>query len=216
MLGLYLTHPEVMVKPGIPVTDWSLSAAGLARVRAFSARPWLAAFRRVIASPERKAQETATVLARAIGVPVETAAGMGENDRSATGYLPGPQFEAAADAFFAHPEISFEGWETASAAQARVVGAIGRALSGHDLYAPVIFVGHGAVGTLLRQAMAGEPISRAGDQFPGGGCVFRFGLPFGPVQGGWQRMEDVAFATPEFAHLLAPGLRNASGKTGKF
>ena len=216
MLGLYLTHPEVTIDPSTPVTDWSLNAAGLARVQGFAARPWLAAFRRIIASPERKAQETAAVLARAFGMPVETAEAMGENDRSATGYLPGPQFEAAADAFFAHPDTSYQGWETARAAQSRVVAALGALLSGHDLSAPLIFVGHGAVGTLLRQAMAGEPISRMGDQRPGGGCLFGFGLPFGPVQGGWQRMEDVTSAPPEFAQLLALGPRSAFGETGKF
>lgn len=201
MLGLYLTHPEVTIDPAIPVTDWSLNAAGLVRLQAFAARPWLAAFRRIIASPERKAQETAEVLVRALGVPVETRDAMGENDRSATGYLPGPQFERAADAFFADPDRSFQGWETARAAQARVVAALHRALAGHDLSVPVIFVGHGAVGTLLQQAMSGAPISRNGDQPAGGGCFFAFGLPFGPVQEGWQRMEE-GLAAPKG---LAPG-----------
>lgn len=38
---------------------------------------------------------------------------LGENDRSATGYLPHEEFEAAANAFFEQPDASFCGWETA-------------------------------------------------------------------------------------------------------
>ena len=47
--------------------------------------------------------------------------GLGENDRSSTGYLPKAEFEAVADAFFARPEESVRGWERAVDAQRRIV-----------------------------------------------------------------------------------------------
>jgi len=53
---------------------------------------------------------------------------LGENDRSATGYLEPQEFETTANAFFAYPERSIRGWETAQAAQTRIVEAV------HDLY----------------------------------------------------------------------------------
>ena len=62
--------------------------------------------------------------------------GRGENDRSATGFLAPPDFEAAADRFFAEPETSFRGWERAIDAQARIVAAVDRTLETHDLSVP--------------------------------------------------------------------------------
>ena len=49
--------------------------------------------------------------------------GIGENDRSATGFLPREEFWATADLFFAHPTESIRGWERAIDAQARIVAA---------------------------------------------------------------------------------------------
>jgi len=55
--------------------------------------------------------------------------GLRENDRSATGFLQKQEFEATADAFFAHPHESVRGWEAAVAAQARIVRAVEEILS---------------------------------------------------------------------------------------
>ena len=69
----------------------------------------------------RKALETARPLAAAAGSAVEVRPAMLENDRSATGFLPGAEFEAVADAFFAAPEASVPRWERAVDAQARIM-----------------------------------------------------------------------------------------------
>lgn len=199
MAAVYLSHPEVTVQPDVPVPDWPLSPHGVARLRDFAVAGWLRGLSRIVASPERKAQETAGRLADVLGLPVETAADSHENDRSATGYLPPAAFEAAADAFFAFPDVSFRGWETARAAQARIMGAARRVAAADG----VIMVGHGAVGTLLRQAVRGEAISRAGDQPAGGGCLFAFDLGSGQASARWARMEDCRSAPPGLAP--APG-----------
>lgn len=183
MQALYLSHPQVEIDPARPVTDWGLNDQGRARLAAVTARPWVARFAKVYSSPEAKALQTAALLRP--DLPADIHADLGENDRSATGYLPPPAFEAAADAFFAHPDVSHHGWETARAAQTRIVAAVRRCLSGHN--APVLFVGHGAVGTLLRQALTGEPISRRGDQPAGGGNLFAFGPD--RASPGWTQME---------------------------
>lgn len=176
MIAYYLTHPQVAVDPEIPVPDWSLSPAGRARVEALRGKPWLASLRRIVSSRERKAIETAELIGVATGVAVEVRPGMGENDRSSTGFLPPEQFEAAADEFFARPARSWHGWETADDAQARIVEAVGQVLVDHPEDRPVLFVGHGAVGTLLKCRIADRPISRTQDQPAGGGNVFAFRL----------------------------------------
>lgn len=135
--AIYLTHPQIRIDPDVPAPQWELSEVGRARTEVTGAKPWVRTLKRIIASDETKAIETAEILAKAAGVEPEIAENMGENDRSATGFLPPPEFEAAADQFFAHPEESFKGWERAVDAQARIVTAVSTILDNHDPRMPL-------------------------------------------------------------------------------
>ncbi|MBA4796231.1 MAG: histidine phosphatase family protein [Rhizobiales bacterium] len=189
MFGLYITHPQVQIDPVVPVPDWGLSALGRARAEACVTRPWVRELSRIVSSGERKAIETAEILASATGVAVEIHPEMHENDRSATGFLAPPDFEAAADWFFAHPEESYQGWERAVDAQARIVRAVEEILAAHDARQPIAFVGHGGVGTLLKCHLAGQPIARKQDQAGGGGNLFCFSLADRRISCDWTAME---------------------------
>ncbi len=178
------------IDPAVPVPQWGLSETGAARARVAAGRPWAATLRRIVASEETKAIETAEILGAASGATVRIVEGMHENDRSATGFLPPPEFEKAADMFFAHPHESFKGWERAADAQARIVSKVEAILAGHDPNEPIAFVGHGGVGTLLKCHLEGRPISRQGDQPPGGGNLFCFGLADRAVSCDWTPIED--------------------------
>lgn len=148
---------------------------GQSRVEALAGRPWLRRFRRVVSSGERKAVETAEILAAALGVTAEVWPSLHETDRTATGFLPPPEFEATADLFFRHPERSVRGWERAAGAQARIIGGVARAHAGAP-HQPTIVTGHGGVGTLLWCHCAGEAIDRRHDQQGGGGNHYLFDL----------------------------------------
>ena len=191
MFGLYITHPQVRIDPDMPVPGWGLSDVGRARAEAVASRPWARQLGRIVSSDETKAIELAEILAAAAGVKVEIAEDAHENDRSATGFLPPPEFEKAADWFFAHPEESFKGWERAIDAQARIVSVVKSVLAGHDLRTPIAFIGHGGVGTLLRCHLAGLPIARFHDQPPnGGGNIHAFQLDDLKPLTGWMPMEE--------------------------
>jgi broad specificity phosphatase PhoE len=181
----YLTHPQVVIDPAVPVDQWGLSEAGRARARAAAGAAWTAGLRRVVASAERKAMETAAIVAAARGLEVESDARFNENDRTATGYLPAAAFEAMADVFFARPEESVRGWERAIDARARIVAAVEGALA-HHASGDVLFVGHGAVGTLLLCRIAGWPIARSRDQPAGGGNLFAFDIATRRLIFGWR------------------------------
>jgi broad specificity phosphatase PhoE len=185
----YLTHPQVQVDPSVPVPQWGLSPEGLARVEALAQAGWLAGTVRIVASGETKALQTAAVLAAALGIAVETRAAMHENDRSATGFLPPAEFEAVADRFFAEPQASVRGWERASDAQARIVAEV-EAVLAREPAGDLLFVGHGAVGTLLYCHYAGLAIDRARDQPAGGGHYFSFLREGRRVLHPWRRMEQ--------------------------
>ena len=164
-----ITHPEVAIDPAIPVPEWPLSARGRARMRAALARDWPRRIRTIVASRERKAIDTAQILADGLGLEFTTLADLGENDRSATGFLHREEFEATADQFFAHPEQSIRGWERAIDAQRRMAGAMEAVLATAPPSGDLAVVTHGAVATLLMCALENLAISRAHDQPPGGG-----------------------------------------------
>jgi broad specificity phosphatase PhoE len=190
LIAYYLTHPQVEIAPSIPVPQWSLSEKGRARVEKVRNASWLRSITRIVSSDERKATETSAILATAIGIGFETQPDMGENDRSATGYLEPAAFEAAADCFFARPETSWKGWERAVDAAGRIAGAVDRILDDHDKSKPILFVGHGAVGTLLKCRVAGRAISRNEDQPGGGGNVFAFRLADRRLVCDWTPIEN--------------------------
>lgn len=187
----YLSHPQVDIDPAKPIPDWSLSAKGAQRVAALAASGALEGTRHVISSAETKAIETAEPLAKAFGCRLEIREAMHENDRSATGFLPPQEFEQVADAFFAHPSESIRGWETAAAAQQRIVGEMQECLKTCP-DGDVLIVGHGGVGTLLYCFLSERPISRDFDQGPGGGgCFFAFSTPNGRPDGPWRPLEQL-------------------------
>lgn len=180
----FITHPEVVVDRTIPVTSWSLSEAGRGRIRAFVAGGALAGVGGVYSSGEVKAREAAAVVAGALGLGVTVVAELGENDRSSTGYLPKERFEAAADQFFARPDESFQGWETARDAQRRIARAVDAILLEAPASGDVAIISHGAVGTLYKCHVGGLAIDRQQDQVRQG-CYFRVDRASRRLLHGW-------------------------------
>ncbi|MGX5840699.1 histidine phosphatase family protein [Mesorhizobium sp. ArgA1] len=183
-IAYYITHPQVQIDANVPVPEWGLSEIGRARASAMLDQPWVGPIRRVVASTERKAIETAEILARHLGLTVELRERMHENDRSATGFLPPPEFEAVADQFFANPHKSIRGWERAIDAQQRIVSEVETVL-GTAGSGDIAFVGHGGVGTLLLLSLSGREISREADQPAGGGNCFAYDVGLRRVVHGW-------------------------------
>lgn len=188
MQTLYVTHPQVRIEAHIPVPQWGLSDIGRERAEGFAARELFTAKAVFVSSTETKALELANILASSKGNSVIFDEMLGENDRSATGFLPPDDFEIMADRFFASPDENIEGWERAVDAQERIVTAVARIQSDHPDTA-LVFCGHGAVGTLLKCHVANRQISRKEDQPAGGGNVFAFDLASATLICDWTPME---------------------------
>ncbi len=129
---------------------------------------WVDEISAIYCSAEQKAIDGAEILANHTGLSFESRIELGENDRSATGFLEPAEFEATADAFFASPEKSVRGWETAAAAQKRIAEAVKRIDRDGPGNGSIAIVSHGAVGTLLYCYLSGQTIDRKWDQ-PGVG-----------------------------------------------
>jgi broad specificity phosphatase PhoE len=141
---------------------------------------------------EQKALDGADVIATHLRLPVTRLAALGENDRSATGYLPGAEFEATADAFFAYPEQSVRGWERAIDAQRRIVTAVDHVMSASHAYGgDIAIISHGGVGTLLLCYLRGDPINRDDDQpRNNGGNYFALDVATRRLRHGWTRIDN--------------------------
>jgi broad specificity phosphatase PhoE len=180
MLALYLTHPEVEIDPAVPVPQWGLSHMGSARARTFAARGVVPAGWPIFSSNERKAIELAGLIAGASGGQLIVDERLGENDRTATGFLPPAEFEALVERFFADPSQGPDGWESANDAQQRIVGAVLALME--RVNGPAVFCGHGGVGTLLKCWAGSRPIAREEDQrvigaAGGGNCILLDNTP---------------------------------------
>lgn len=180
----FITHPEVFIDPTVRIEDWGLTPAGRARAARLS--NVLSDFTRVVSSAERKALDTAGIVARAWGVDVLVDPELGEMDRSATGYLEPDEFESTVDTFFARPHESVRGWEPAIDAQRRIESAVRRqiALTPGERIA---FIAHGGVGALLLASLNRTPIRRELDQ-PGMGSYFTFDACAWRALSSWHRI----------------------------
>ena len=186
----FITHPNVVVSRDVPVPRWPLSELGKQRMRAGLAQPWIRDVSAIYCSTEQKAIDGAEILATHLGLSFQQVEGLGENDRSATGFLPPDEFERMADAFFASPQMSVRGWERAADAQSRIVGAVNRIQQEDKTNGAVAIVSHGAVGTLLYCQLAGKTIERRWDQPPnGGGNYYSFTLSPRVAHSWWRAID---------------------------
>lgn len=185
---IFLTHAEVKIRPDEPVGEWALSDVGQARHAAFASDARLARVSAIYTSAERKAREGAAPVEAARSLKARAVTALGENDRTATGFLPPDAFEVMADRFFANPDDSVRGWERARAAQARVVAAVRTLADLDDTGGDLLIVAHGAVGALLRCHLLGREITRDEDQAAGGGQYFVFDLAMTSPPSDWVRI----------------------------
>jgi broad specificity phosphatase PhoE len=176
------------MEPAVPVPSWGLSEVGRTRTQTLANAGSLANTTQIVCSGERKAMETAGIIAAKLNVTVELREAMHENDRSATGFLVPDEFETVANRFFAQPLVSIRGWERAIDAQLCIVREVELVLA-RDRAGDVLFVGHGAVGTLLFCHYSGAAIDRAYDQPAGGGHYFALVKDGRRVLHPWRRME---------------------------
>ena len=188
----FITHPDVVIDPAVPVPRWPLSEHGKDRMRQMLAHLWVSGIGSVYCSTEQKAIDGAAILAAHLSLDYTMVEALGENDRSSTGYLPHDEFMATVALFFAHPDESVRGWETARDAQRRIVDAVDKIVENDDNGGNVAIVSHGGVATLHLCRLKGCPISRDEGQ-PGtnGGYYYRFEARSKSLLHGWRPIDTV-------------------------
>jgi broad specificity phosphatase PhoE len=188
---IFITHPEVVIDPSQPIPEWPLNAVGRARMERFAGLLADRDVSAVYASTERKAMDGAAIVAERLGLSYATDEDLGENDRSATGYIAPPEFWDVVREFFGRPNESIRGWERAADAQTRIVEAIGRILREDETAGDIVVVSHGAVGCLLTAHLQQVAIGRESrPSHPGGGCFIVIDRDSFTLTQDWRTIED--------------------------
>lgn len=187
----FISHPEVVIDPNVPVPQWPLSEVGIKRMDQFVAKRWIRSITSIFCSTEQKAIDGAKIIADQLSLSFHKIEDLGENDRSSTGFLKKDAFEVIATRFFNNPEESIAGWERAIDAQTRIVRAIKSLVSEDSTEGDIAIVSHGGVGTLLLCHLSGSAINRSMDQpGGGGGNYFSFTRESFTLIHGWRPLED--------------------------
>ena len=188
---VFVTHPEVVIDPKVPIPEWPLSAVGRSRMERFAEALAERGVSAVWSSNEQKALDGAEIVAARLGLPHRTDTALGENDRSSTGYLPPPEFWEVVELFFGKPDESVRGWETARSAQARIVGAVDRLARREATGGDIVVVSHGGVGRLLMALLQGVEIGEEDrPQHPSGGSWFEIDRDSLAVEQSWRDIAD--------------------------
>ncbi|WP_421931368.1 histidine phosphatase family protein [Phenylobacterium sp.] len=187
----YLTHPQVVIDPAVPVPHWPLTPEGRRRAGLFAERLADGRVTAVWSSGEQKALDGGAIISTRLGVPHRIDPDLGENDRSATGYIAPPEFWEVVAQFFGKPDESVRGWETARHAQDRIVTAMRRLARDEPTRGDLVVVAHGGVGELLMAHLQGAAIGEQDKpQHPGGGCWIEIDRASFGLVAGWRNIPD--------------------------
>ena len=156
---LLIRHATPTVQQDSLAREWPLSEAGRQACERFAGRLAEYQITAIVSSAERKARETAVILAARLGLARSVDADLNEHTRENVPYLDRPVFEARIQQLFAEPDALVFGQETATQAYMRFAGAVKRALAAHPA-GDVALVTHGTVMALYAERHTGvEPFA---------------------------------------------------------
>lgn len=167
-----IRHSLTEMEADVPPASWVLSATGRRRCQGLARelRPYQ--LQRLFTSHEAKAQQTASLVAQELELPIMIAGGLHEQERPSVPTSTTEEFRAGIKALFSQPDELVFGDETASAAALRFSLALNWILDGHPGQSLGV-VTHGTVMTLWLARICGPKIDGlAPFQFWG-----RLGLP---------------------------------------
>jgi broad specificity phosphatase PhoE len=73
----FITHPDVMIDPAIPVPQWPLAERGRSRMRCLLSQDWMPHVTALYCSTEQKAIDGAAILSEALGLSFHHVAALG-------------------------------------------------------------------------------------------------------------------------------------------
>ena len=153
----FITHPEVVKDLSKPIYQWELSEEGKERLKKLSQEDFWNRVQHIFSSKEIKSIQTAEILSVATKIPTDVFPNLHENYRTEE-LLDEKEYKTVFRQFFRYPKDSIRGWESASDAQKRIIGAISAIDEIYPDLETIAIIGHGVTGTLLLCNMLDHPI----------------------------------------------------------
>ena len=147
---ILIKHARPLVEEDVPSHDWRLSPEGRAACKPLADAMRAHAPAVIVTSDEPKAIETGQIVAAALGVPVKTATGLHEHDRSNVPMMQSREFISAMANFFKARTRRVLGLESAAEASERFQSAVESVLSEYPKQ-NVAIVTHGTVLALFAE-----------------------------------------------------------------
>jgi len=145
---ILIKHASPLVVPGTPPEKWKLSDKGRESCGPLAEAVRAHAPAIIVASEEPKARETAEIVAKALDVPVETAADLHEHDRTNVPHMRSGEFISHMEVVFRKPTERVLGRESAVQALDRFERAVNDVVARHPA-GNIAIVSHGTVIALL-------------------------------------------------------------------
>lgn len=149
-------HAAPLKSPELPPWEWPLAPGAVRPARLLARRLEAYAVDVVVSSRERKAIETAAIVAQRLGRTTRAREGLHEQDRTGCPLLEPEAFGRTMRRVFERPSELVLGRETAEQALARFEAAVG-AVVRESGEATVAIVCHGTVISLFAERVAGVP-----------------------------------------------------------
>ncbi|MBO0794249.1 MAG: histidine phosphatase family protein, partial [Ktedonobacteraceae bacterium] len=102
---ILVRHSVPEIVPGLPARSWSLAPEGRERGQALAEKLRVAGHQPsvVVSSTEPKAEQTASIIASAYGMPYEVVEGLHEHERDGVPFMERALFEKVVADFFERP-----------------------------------------------------------------------------------------------------------------
>ena len=144
--------PEIV--EDVPAREWNLSEEGCRRVSLLVEKLKKYQPQVVVSSVEPKAQQTAEIISRDLGLDFHVVNGLHEHDRSKSPFHMQEDFQSLVEKFFDEPDILVFGSETGDQALSRFQHGIESVLHSHN-DKNVLIVAHGTVISLYVSQLTG-------------------------------------------------------------
>lgn len=128
---ILIKHSHSQMTPGLPPEEWELSEQGRARCASLATRLSTQLPELIFSSEERKAAQTAELLADALHRPWQTSPGLHEHDRGNVPVMATKEFISAMAQVFRRPRERILGRESADQALTRFEQSLSRLLDQH-------------------------------------------------------------------------------------
>lgn len=128
---ILIRHSLPEIQPEQPAAAWQLSEEGWQRCRILADHLQPYGLKRIFASQELKAGQTAQAVAEQLGIPWASAPGLEEHHRALMHIVPRPEFRSLVARLLQNPQEMIFGEETGAQARERFSSALQRLLQLH-------------------------------------------------------------------------------------